>query len=694
MKKLTLFVLSLIAFTGSAQWSYTATTSIDVGNPGGLNTETDVVGQGNWTTIMSGPQSANSWSPNVTIPFAFNFYGLPVTQLKASQNGLVTFDVASTLLPNANTNLPSALLPDNTICGYWDEFTGSAPTGSGDDIRTNTYGTAPNRQFWVRWYSFEMGNPSVNFNYFSIVLEESSNKVFVVDQYGSTAGDLSFTVGVQLNSSTAVQFGTNNTAQAGNGSGLADNDYYEFSPIFLAPDNIGVSGLTSPLSPFNAGLNNVDVVVSNYGNNSIASFDIGWEVDGIPQTTFTYSGAPIAAGSNSAALSIGSYNFPSNGFTDLKFWSLNPNGNIDGFFGDDTLEISVCASLSGTYTIGGMTADYNTLNDAVTAMTNCGISGPVTFNVNPGTYAESLTIGTIDGSSATNTITFNGGGVSTITHDGTGQYGVVHLINTDYITFKNFTIINTASTDGWGFHLQDTANYVTIDSCSILLDVTATADVCAVVLSGLATNDFTEGNAGNFVTISNNTIVGGEMGIHIEGPSSVSEWVEGIEILNNDISFVDDYGIYVDNSTFLTVNGNNIHDIRSAGGDGMSLFDQLNVIIEGNTVVAPDYGIYVADNNFDQSGSIRSRIINNMTVSSSDYGIYLDDVNDIDIWHNTAVGNPGIRINDFGGLDIRNNIFVSQNDYAFETDESANAELVDYNAYYTPATNGLFINKC
>ncbi|MDQ3190596.1 MAG: GEVED domain-containing protein, partial [Bacteroidota bacterium] len=61
---------------------------------------------------------------------------------------------------------------------------------------------------------------------------------------------------------------------------------------------------------------------------------------------------------------------------------------------------------AGTYTIGA-TGNYPDFASALNAM-NCGIAGPVIFNVASGIYNEQIEIGEIIGTSATNTVTFKG----------------------------------------------------------------------------------------------------------------------------------------------------------------------------------------------------------------------------------------------------------------------------------------------
>ncbi|MBK9318593.1 MAG: hypothetical protein IPM91_07030 [Bacteroidetes bacterium] len=138
--------------------SYTISFAANSGNPGGINTETDALTTG-WTSISgsNGPISADQWSSNVSIPFSFTFFGTSVTQFKVNQGGVLTFTTGAVSLPGPNVALPAAGLPNLSIAMMWDDFTNAPPTGSGDQVYYKTFGTAPNRQLWVKYFSFEYG---------------------------------------------------------------------------------------------------------------------------------------------------------------------------------------------------------------------------------------------------------------------------------------------------------------------------------------------------------------------------------------------------------------------------------------------------------------------------------------------------------------------------------------------------------
>lgn len=68
------------------------------------------------------------------------------------------------------------------------------------------------------------------------------------------------------------------------------------------------------------------------------------------------------------------------------------------------------AQLSGTYTLGGVNADYPTFTEAAAALHLEGISGPVTFKVKPGLYEEQLVLSDFPGNSCSFPVVFEGEG--------------------------------------------------------------------------------------------------------------------------------------------------------------------------------------------------------------------------------------------------------------------------------------------
>lgn len=112
--------------------------------------------------------------------------------------------------------------------------------------------------------------------------------------------------------------------------------------------------------------------------------------------------------------------------------------------------------LNGSYTIGGSSPDFATLQLAADALNARGVSGPVSFNIRPGTYSKNggnnsvlVLDSTVTGLSETNKVTFqpdaaSGGNVDNvilelnITNTSTADMALV-FVSLDFISFRNIT---------------------------------------------------------------------------------------------------------------------------------------------------------------------------------------------------------------------------------------------------------------
>lgn len=465
---------------------------------------------------------------------------------------------------------------------------------------------------------------------------------------------------------------------------------------FRPKDNdAGVIALVNPVSPLTAGFQAVTVRVRNFGVQDLTTFNIDWTYNGTPQGTIGYTGAPLAP-QQEVDVTLSSINFPAGQNVDFVFWTSMPNGQTDDRMSNDTLYAELCQGLVGTYTVGTPTSDFPAITDAVDRLYQCGLAGAVTFQVAPGVYTgqQLALVGEISGASMSNTITFDGGDTATtfLTHDASNsQYATVLLDGADYVTVQNFNIATTAASgaDGWGVHLINGADHNNIRNNYISATFqTSVFDVIPLVISGSYTNDLTEGNNANYTLIENNYITGGEKGIHLEGASAARNKYN--RIINNTIVDFDDYGIYVDDQDSLEINYNTIETtVGSSFSDAIYCFDIMDFTINYNRVVTEDYGIYISDGNFDGAITRRGQIINNMVFSKSDDALYMDDIQYVDIWHNTLVGSgstaaSGLYMNDPTDLDIRNNIFVAENAsaYAFESADALPLAAMDNNVFY------------
>lgn len=104
------------------------------------------------------------------------------------------------------------------------------------------------------------------------------------------------------------------------------------------------------------------------------------------------------------------------------------------------LSNSVLAQLQGEYTIGRK-ANFTSFTEAIQALQSEGVSGPVTFQVQPGNYQEKLVLDKIPGSGCESPIIFTGPADNSFAVVLQSSRSPVLLVNgPDGITFQNITI--------------------------------------------------------------------------------------------------------------------------------------------------------------------------------------------------------------------------------------------------------------
>lgn len=279
-------------------------------------------------------------------------------------------------------------------------------------------------------------------------------------------------------------------------------------------------------------------------------------------------------------------------------------------------------ALSGPYTINpGLPAsatNFQSFGAAATALNTNGVAAPVTFTIAAGTYNEQVLLNTIAGTSATNTVTFNGTGATLSANPtNTNSRAIIKLNGADYVRINGLSITATGSTTseyGYGIQLMNGADYNTITGCTIsatkTTDGTVAANYAGIVLSSSDGAVLTLGNANcNFNTIQNNTISGGYYGIAFVAQATTYT-INGNRILNNNILDFYRTGIYL-NGTVNTIVDNN--DISRPGRPGPPFFQYFGLNIDGG-----NSGMQITRNKMhDPFGE-------NSTAGSSAYAMYIN----------------------------------------------------------------------
>lgn len=329
------------------------------------------------------------------------------------------------------------------------------------------------------------------------------------------------------------------------------------------------------------------------------------------------------------------------------------------------LEVQINPGLSGVHTINSAlptgSGNYNSFTDAVAAL-NCGVSGPVTFNVAPGSgpYMEKVIIHEVAGTSAVNTITFNGNG-NTLRQpdDTTGGIAAIKLDGADYVTVNGLTIKSVPFVSNYellyshGVQMTNNADYNTIKNCNIEVKpidwYEDTAKYAAIVINGdgLLPIDGANSNC-DHNTIMNNIIKGGFYSITVVGDSAGA--LQGNVISGNTLKGFNVYGIYAANANGLTIKNNDISRSENVNLEdfyGIYLIGQAGANITANKVHDPSTtnenssvnATAISLLNSVAADSNRNVISNNVAYNikslGANAGIELSGVTGVNIYHNT-----------------------------------------------------------
>jgi hypothetical protein len=459
-------------------------------------------------------------------------------------------------------------------------------------------------------------------------------------------------------------------------------------------DDAGIPTMTqTTLCP---GVANVGVKLKNYGSNILNNVTINWSVNGVQQPPYNYIGSLASLGEVNIGLGI--YTFLSTGTYNLKFWTSAPNGNPDGNSSNDTLSMNnFKTSLTGNYTIGGASADFNTPVDAVTALNTYGVCGPTVFDINPGTYNGRITIGNIVGASAVNTIIFRSlnndtSAVLTDSASSTANNWIVRLDGAKYITLKSLTFAPKHMTLGNAVVITNSARNNTIEGCLFLgIGSGSTTD-----LALLRSEDFNS----KANEVKGNRFFKGSMGILMKG-STTTNRLDSVYIYGNVIQQFSQRGIRVEYANAPIIDSNVIVSssaITEIHGISLSYcYDAYQ--ITRNSIYISNYsntrGLDLG--NITSTATSWGLIANNFitlegTASSTNcYGIRLyPNVFFTRVAHNSMLVNSGNQHNDTRGInattqctniEIVNNNVVSNNFPCFN--EGTAVTYSDYNNFFS-----------
>ncbi|HPS26199.1 MAG TPA: hypothetical protein PK269_01235, partial [Bacteroidales bacterium] len=479
-----------------------------------------------------------------------------------------------------------------------------------------------------------------------------------------------------------------------------------YMPTYILTEDAGVSNFLSPSGIILSGVSHpVEVQIKNYAQDTLKKATVAWELNGVAQPSFIWTGL-LAEQVTSAAFTIGNIS-TGNGNQTIKAWTEYPNDSIDEVAANDTLSayFYACSGfLSGTFTIGSG-GNFPTFGSALNSLVNCGISGPVIFNVLSGTYQEQLLIPEIPGASGTNTIVFQS--ASGDYNDVVLQYAAstaydnytVFLNGADHITFKNISLAARGASYANVVRYSGNATYNTFFHNLLSgMSTTSTSTNLAVVYSPSGA-----GMCDSVITFDGNIVENGSYGIYLYGQGSAIGQLENKTSVKNNI-FINQYmaGLYLYYHNAPEISANTFFS-GSTYPSGISIYtaycdNRLTIIKNTITRFYGGYGIntYYCDGAYGEEALIANNMVS-IHGNNSSYGIYAAYGNYHKILYNSvniaaeagtsrALNLTGSGIYHY----IKNNIFAytgnNSSGLATYISNTAGVTAMNYNNLYSTGT--------
>lgn len=463
--------------------------------------------------------------------------------------------------------------------------------------------------------------------------------------------------------------------------------------------NAGVTSITSPSGAYTQGsIVPVTVNLKNFSGDTLKKVNISYSVNGVLKNTFAWTGNLLY--NQTTSVTIGTDTF-SGGAYSYKAWTWLPNDSADQYTSNDTATGIAYVCLSGTFTLGGSSADFSDFAVFNSIISNVGVCGPTVINILPGTYNVQLNYGLINGSSNINQLTFQSStGINT---DVVLQYAaastadnfVVKLTGTQYVNFKNLTIEASGTTYGYALLLLNGASNNSFEGNIIRSITTVSSSSNPVRLYGGGTH---------YNSFKNNIISGGFYGIYAYGSSSTAK-INGNQFINNDISGFYYYATYLFYHDSLQFLNNSVHDgiNTTQYGINANYCDNYSNLSNNKVVLFPSsyaYAMRVAYSNYTNPALGRVIVSNNMISIGSgtitNYGLYVFYSSNTHVLYNSihieSGGGSSRALYQNGtttvtGQIFKNNIFSSKDGFAAYFNTPASISYCDYNDYYcTTAT--------
>jgi hypothetical protein len=427
----------------------------------------------------------------------------------------------------------------------------------------------------------------------------------------------------------------------------------DYTIAILPPptNDAGVTAIDTPMSPACAVANSLYITLNNLGLDTLSTTTINWSVNGTAQSPALWSGS-VAPNSNSTApVFVGNYTF---GVGDvIEVYTSNPNGVQDSISLNDTMSWTIPPlSLNGTYTIdsnGVGPTNFQSIDSAISVLSQVGVCGPVTFNIADDTYVgQQMLFGDIAGTSVTNTVTFQSASGDTAmciveyTSQGNGNLTYDGVVRFDQgasnIHFKNIQFYNPSTTTTYAtvVSVNGDAGDLSFEGCRFVNDQQSSTSTNASLV-------YKNGSKATNVVFEENSFIKGSHGVYWYG--STQNYDEGLELLGNE--FTDQYyrGTYIFYQDNIEIIGNVVTSSATYNfGRGFRLSNLTgDVKVKDNHIYQqagsswPAYGIYAFNwtGDFNAPADVSGNVIS--MPNGGTYGVYYSNSLFVDFANNSVL---------------------------------------------------------
>lgn len=385
------------------------------------------------------------------------------------------------------------------------------------------------------------------------------------------------------------------------------------------------------------------------------------------------------------------------------------NGVIDDRqYNDTTIVQDICAPLSGSYTIDASlpnsNSNFQSFSQAVDHLLCSGISGPVVFNIADGIYPERVSLPFIQGSSSSNTITFQGASADssmvTMELEGTSAFNYLFRIDgAQHLFLKHLGFRNLGTTYGTSLYFSKAAKHITIENCYIEGNAAPSSNSNRSLVNTSQAN----GESADSVTFINNHFLYGSNAINWLCSSSDRSLY--LQILENRFHNFHYVGINTNYTNRLIIRGN---DLGSNGSESPTHVYGLSIVnsndrsaLDANRLYITSrysvYGIYVSGGSAagdslycSNNMVIVDRLNPIISTSYAIYGIYQTGGTNHFYAHNSVVTKRSLPSTTSysayfaGGTTLRvfNNAFVNLND-GYSMYRSTTTTFINHNNHFT-----------